>query len=137
MVPPSAGMTWTSFSKVPLTVRSSTDGSRMTTISYLRMFWYPPPVVSAATVSPWQEGSCHPLGTSATHVTDRPSLPVGWALGQDGKGRARGITAAVPLAFAQALASAPALPSSTATGDDARVIGEQRRGRGGTDTLRP
>src|SRR5699024_7829954 len=50
----------------------------------LRMFWYPPPVVSAATVSPWQEGSCHPLGTSATHVTDRPSLPVGWALGQDG-----------------------------------------------------
>src|SRR5690625_7788222 len=75
----------------------------MTTISYLRMFWYPPPVVSAATVSPWQEGSCHPLGTSATHVTDRPSLPVGWALGQDGKRRTRGITAAVPRAFARAL----------------------------------
>src|SRR5699024_6143912 len=92
MVPPSVGMTWTSFSKVPVTVRSSTDGSRITTISYLRMFWYPPPVVSAATVSPWQEGSCHPARASATPVTDRLSLPAAPDIGQSASQGAPGIT---------------------------------------------
>src|SRR5690625_4452429 len=75
---------WASSSTRPSMSGPSAGPSRMTTISYLRMFWYPPPVVSAATVSPWQEGSCHPLGTSATHVTDRPSLPAGRVRGQDG-----------------------------------------------------
>src|SRR5699024_9973714 len=48
--------------------------------------------VSAATVSPWQEGSCHPARASATPVTDRLSLPAAPDIGQGASQGAPGIT---------------------------------------------